>query len=189
MAPPPAAFRSGTARRAQRNWPVRSISMQRRHSAGSISSTAPVGPAIPALFTSTSSPPSDRPASSNRRSTCASSDTSARLVPTGNARPQASSALASTSQVARGRRRPTSASTIARPIPAAPAVTITRCPLASNSAMATSPFRQALLSRSASTAPSTTRPKMISRVAAGQRGAGEQCRSAVSSSTPPSIPR
>ena len=32
--------------------------MQRRHSAGSISSTAPVGPAIPALLMSASRPPS-----------------------------------------------------------------------------------------------------------------------------------
>ena len=38
IAPPPAALSSGTARRAHRNWPVRSTSRQRRQSAGSISS-------------------------------------------------------------------------------------------------------------------------------------------------------
>ena len=34
MTPPPAALSSGTARRAHRNWPVRSTSRQRRQSAG-----------------------------------------------------------------------------------------------------------------------------------------------------------
>ncbi len=49
--------------------------------------------------------------------------------------------------------------------------------------------RQAFRSRSASTAPSTTRPKMMSRTALGSVVPASSVDSAVSSSTPPSMPR
>ena len=51
--------RCGTARRVQLNWPVRSMARQRSQSSGLISSTRPVGPAMPALLTRQSRPPSD----------------------------------------------------------------------------------------------------------------------------------
>ena len=55
--PPPASVRSGTAARTQRKAPVRFTSSVRRQPSRSISSTGAAGPATPALFTSTSSPP------------------------------------------------------------------------------------------------------------------------------------
>src|SRR3989442_1561971 len=67
----------GTARGAQRKGPVRSISMQRRQSAGSISSTPPVGPAMPALLMSASRPPSSFAAVLKSLSTSFSEETSA----------------------------------------------------------------------------------------------------------------
>src|SRR6202035_6087101 len=79
--PPPAALSIGTAKCAQRNCPVRQTSMVRRQSSGLISSTPPVGPAIPALLISASSPPSEALTSSNKRATSASEDTSARVTP------------------------------------------------------------------------------------------------------------
>src|ERR1700754_4110094 len=66
----------GTASRAQLNCPVMQISRQRSQSSGFISSTFEVGPAIPALLTSTSRPPSAAVASENRVLTAARSDTS-----------------------------------------------------------------------------------------------------------------
>ena len=50
------------------------------------------------------------------------------------------------------------------------------------------PLIQAFFSRSASTAPSTTRPKMMSRIASGSVVPASNVESAVSSRTPPSIP-
>ena len=70
------ALRCATASRAQLNWPVRSMARQRSQSSGLISSILPVGPAMPALFTRQSSPPSTLSASSNSRATCARSETS-----------------------------------------------------------------------------------------------------------------
>src|SRR3954469_11424778 len=69
---------SGTASRAQLNWPVRQISRQRSQSSGFISSTLEVGPATPALLTSTSRPPSFSAASANSFFTAARSETSQR---------------------------------------------------------------------------------------------------------------
>src|SRR5215207_4114507 len=57
-------LRCGTASRVQLKCPVMSTARQRSHSAGSISSTRPVGPATPALLTRQSSPPSAASASS-----------------------------------------------------------------------------------------------------------------------------
>ena len=55
--PPPAARSAGTARRAQWNMASRSIFSVRVSASGVTSSTRAVGPAMPALFTSTSRPP------------------------------------------------------------------------------------------------------------------------------------
>src|SRR3954466_8406449 len=50
--------RCGIARCAQWNWPVMLTASVRSHACGSTSSHLAVGPAMPALLTSTSSPPS-----------------------------------------------------------------------------------------------------------------------------------
>ncbi len=71
---------SGTARRTQLNCPVRSIAMQRSHSSGSIASTLPVGPAMPALLTRQSSPPRRCSPSSKKRCDAGRDDTSHTLV-------------------------------------------------------------------------------------------------------------
>src|ERR1700686_4807621 len=68
--------RCGTARRVQLNCPVRQISRQRSQSSGFISSIFAVGPAMPALLTSTSRPPSFASAAANRFFTAARSETS-----------------------------------------------------------------------------------------------------------------
>src|ERR1700692_795528 len=68
--------RCGTARRVQLNCPVRQISRQRSQSSGFISSTLDVGPAMPALLTSTSRPPSFATASANSFWTADRSETS-----------------------------------------------------------------------------------------------------------------
>ena len=62
-------LRCGTARRTQLNWPVMSMARQRSQSSGLISSTLPVGPAMPALLTRQSRPPSAFSASSNSLAT------------------------------------------------------------------------------------------------------------------------
>src|SRR5215212_4260253 len=105
--------------------------MQRSQSSGLMSSTLAVGPAMPALLTSTSSPPRACPASWNNRSTCVTCDTSARVVPTdGSSFRKADSASSSTSQMCTLAPCSTKVRAIARPIPDAPAVTTTRSPLA-----------------------------------------------------------
>src|SRR3954463_12032065 len=56
------------ARRVTLNVPVRSTCMTLSQASGSISATGAVGPEIPALFTSTSSPPRESTASATMRS-------------------------------------------------------------------------------------------------------------------------
>src|SRR4051812_42207695 len=109
----------------------RSTAMQRSQSSGRMSSILAVGPAMPALFTSTSRPPRFFFTSSNRRSTCATSATSAlqRKISLGSE----ASALSSTSQTCTRAPFVRKVRAISRPIPAAPAVTRTRSPLADNS--------------------------------------------------------
>src|SRR4051794_19813378 len=90
----------GTASLVQLNWPVRHICRQRSQSSGFISSILEVGPAIPALLTRTSSPPSFASASANRFLTACRSETSHAvevIAPSLAAR--ADSAVLSTSQV------------------------------------------------------------------------------------------
>ena len=70
----------GTASRVQLNCPVRQTSRQRSQSSGFISSTLEVGPAMPALLTSTSRPPSFAIASANRFFTADRSETSHGVV-------------------------------------------------------------------------------------------------------------
>src|SRR6267143_1472415 len=106
--------------------PFRSTAMQRSQSSGRMSSTLAVGPAMPALFTSTSRPPRVRFTSSKSRSTSGSFATSATvygMLP-------CLRAFSSTSQT--WTRAPWSAKVWAmtRPMPAPPAVTSTRSPLA-----------------------------------------------------------
>src|SRR4030088_884290 len=91
---------SGTASRVQLNWPVRQISRQRSQSSGFISSTLEVGPATPALLTSTSRPPRFAIASANRFFTADQSETSHGVaVIVGSLAASAESAISSTSQV------------------------------------------------------------------------------------------
>ena len=72
---------SGIARCAHRNWPVRSTASVRSQSASATSSHAAVGPAMPALLTSVSRPPSAEVAAANSRSTAAGSATSHSIWP------------------------------------------------------------------------------------------------------------
>src|SRR6266850_140529 len=108
--------------------PFRSTAMQRSQSSGRMSSTLAVGPAMPALLTSTSRPPRWRCTSSNRCSTSRRSATSARLcvILPGSC----PSALASTSHTCTRAPSSRNVCAITRPIPAAPAVTSTRSPVA-----------------------------------------------------------
>src|ERR1700730_18571397 len=92
--------RGGTVTRVGFNWPVRQISRQRSQSSGFISSTLEVGPAMPALLTSTSRPPSLASASANRIFTAERSETSHDVcVIAGSLEASADSAISSTSQV------------------------------------------------------------------------------------------
>src|SRR4030081_1621610 len=89
----------GTASRVQLNCPVRQISRQRSQSSGFISSTLAVGPATPALLTSTSRPPSFATASANRFFTAERSETSHGVdVISGSLAVSADSAISSISQ-------------------------------------------------------------------------------------------
>src|SRR5688500_10233661 len=111
--------------------PFRSTSMQRSQSSGRMSSTLAVGPAMPALFTSTSSPPRFFFTSPNRRSTSARLATSALTRKISGGR--AARALSSTSHTWTRAPCVIKVRAISRPIPAAPAVTRTRSPLADKS--------------------------------------------------------
>src|SRR5262245_22231158 len=111
--------------------PFRSTAMQRSQSSGRISSTGAVGPAMPALLTSTSSPPRLRRTSSNSRSTSATLATSTRVR--NISRGSAASALSSTSHTCTRAPRSAKVCAITHPIPDPPAVTSTRNPLADRS--------------------------------------------------------
>jgi diguanylate cyclase (GGDEF)-like protein len=124
--PPPAFLMSGMAFLVQLNMPVRSMAMQRSQSSGEISSTLPVGPAMPALLTSTSRPPSAFCTSTNRRSTSERTETSAFVRPMSLS--SAASALSSTSQTKTRAPASRNVRAVARPIPAAPAVMSTLNP-------------------------------------------------------------
>ena len=101
----------------------------RRQSAAVISSTPPVGPAMPALLTRRSRPPSPSRTASNSAATSASLATSAWLAPwPGWARRKSSSAASATSQMWTRAPCAISWSAIARPMPEAPAVTSARRP-------------------------------------------------------------
>src|ERR1700709_2959230 len=90
----------GTASRVQLNCPVRQISRQRSQSSGFISSTREVGPATPALLTSTSRPPSFATASANSFWTALRSDASHDdHVIAGSLDESSDNAISSTSQV------------------------------------------------------------------------------------------
>src|SRR4029453_7648099 len=103
--------------------------MQRRQSAGVISSTPPVGPAMPALLMRASRPPHSLATVLNIASTSASTDTSAlqamRFV---KARFASAIALSEISQIATRAPSAESVLAMAKPIPAAPAVINTRWP-------------------------------------------------------------
>src|SRR5918996_556025 len=114
--------------------PLRSTAMQRSQSSGRMSSTFAVGPAMPALFTSTSSPCRNFLTSSNSRSTSPSLETSASVcVTVGSCLFASASAFSSMSQMCTLAPCSTKVRAITRPMPAAPAVTSTRSPLAENS--------------------------------------------------------
>src|ERR1700712_486896 len=89
----------GTASRVQLNCPVRQISTQRSQSSGLMSSIFAVGPATPALLTSTSSPPSFATDSANRIFTADRSETSHGVaVMVGSLAVNSDNAILSTSQ-------------------------------------------------------------------------------------------
>src|ERR671914_2800705 len=114
--------------------PLRSTAMQRSQSSGLMSSTLAVGPAMPALLTSTSSPRRYFSTSANRRSTSSSFATSASVcVTVGSCFFVLARAFSSTSQICTFAPWSTNVRAITRPMPPAPAVTRTRSPLAENS--------------------------------------------------------
>src|SRR5450755_3319433 len=101
----------------------------RSQASGSRSSQRPVGPAIPALLTSTSSPPSEPTASANSRATEGRSTTSHTLRPSvASVVLRPSRAASSTSQTCTRAPSSAKARAVARPIPLTPAVTSTRAP-------------------------------------------------------------
>src|SRR3954468_22134999 len=127
----------GTASRVQLNCPVRQISTQRSQSSGLMSSIFAVGPATPALLTSTSSPPSFAIASENRAFTAVRSETSQGVaVMAGSLAASSDKAVLSTSQVWTLAPSAANRRAIASPMPPAPAVTSTRKPLISRSMIA-----------------------------------------------------
>src|SRR5882724_11998538 len=129
MVPPPAAFSMGTAWCAHRNWPFSPTSMHRRQSAKLISSTPPVGPAVPALLMSASSPPSEAFTSANSAATSDSLATSARVaLCRGCVFVKSARNSSDTSQTCNRAPCRISMSAIARPMPDAPAETNTRRP-------------------------------------------------------------
>src|SRR5690625_2196846 len=92
---------------------------------------------MPALLISTSRPPSRSTAFSKKPSTAPASDTSQRCVPAcGRALAISARAFSSTSQSSTRAPLARKASTMARPIPAAPAVTTTRRPVRSTESIA-----------------------------------------------------
>src|SRR5688572_27361378 len=108
--------------------------MVRSQSSGRMSSTLAVGPAMPALFTSTSRPCKCFSTSLNRRSTSSSFATSATVcVTAGSCFFVLARAFSSMSQICTRAPCSTNVRVITRPMPAAPAVTRTRSPLAENS--------------------------------------------------------
>src|SRR5262245_52349893 len=105
------------------------MSMVRRQSSGEISSTPAVGPAMPALLISPSRPPSEAFASTKKRSTSDSLETSALVAPwPGWAFRKSARNSSETSHTWIRAPCPISMSAMARPIPEAPAETTTRKP-------------------------------------------------------------
>jgi len=101
---------------------ARSVCKVASSSAGTMSSTRAVGPEMPALFTSTSSPPRRDSAASMNASSSASCPASARTPGC----PQAASAASSTSDTNTAAPQAAKLSAMTRPIPPAPAVIATR---------------------------------------------------------------
>src|SRR4029077_4971221 len=126
----PLFSRCRTAARTQLNCPVMFTASVRSHSSGGISSTRPVGPAMPALLTRQSRPPSASAVASMKRVTASRSDTSQTDAFTlGSLLASSASAVRSTSQICTSAPSRRKARATSRPMPAAPAVTIARKPL------------------------------------------------------------
>jgi hypothetical protein len=133
MLPPPAALSAGTALRVPRNALVRLTVRQAVQSSSATSSTGAVGPAVPALLTMMSKPPSWSMAESRKPSSAVASPTS-QIDP---ARPGMlaladSNASASRSQITIRAPAAANSSAVLRPIPAPPAVMIARLPVRSS---------------------------------------------------------
>ena len=115
--------------RAQRKAPVRFTSRVRCQPSWSSSSTGPAWPAMPALSTSTSRPPSEARTSPKRRSTSRGEATSASVVAmSGRFATSCSSAAAATSQTCTFAPASANRAATTSPIPPAAAVTSTRLP-------------------------------------------------------------
>ena len=131
MAPLPCAFMSGATLRAQRKCESSDTARQWLHSAGSMSSTNAVGPFVPALFTSTSTPPSSMMAvSSHASSESPSARSTLRATAPGKASRNDASDASSTSHTCTCAPLAMNAAAILRPIPLAAAVMMTRCAMA-----------------------------------------------------------
>src|SRR6266702_5651002 len=127
MTPDSDFFRCGIASLVTLNVPVRLSASTASHASGSIFSTGAVGPAMPPLFTSTSIPPSISAAAATKRSTEDRSERSQTLeVIVGWAWVTACRVSSLMSQMCTLAPCAAKARAIDSPIPAAPAVTITR---------------------------------------------------------------
>jgi hypothetical protein len=130
MTPDPDRLRWGIDSLVTLNVPVRLILRTASQASGSVASTGAVGPEMPALFTSTSSPPSVSAAALTSRSTAGRSDTSHTVaVIDGSAWVRARSAFSAMSQICTLAPSAAKARAIANPIPLPPAVTRTRFPV------------------------------------------------------------
>ena len=142
--PPPASRISGTARRQHKNMDRTLTAIVSSQSATSSSSIGPVGPETPTLLHNTSTPPIATAASSKSCSTSVWSATSAPVNPTPSGSPSPPPGRSATCTVAPAAQK---ASTMARPIPAAPAVTTTRRPSQDHESMMSDPATAAEPSR------------------------------------------
>ena len=127
IAPPPAARSAGMARREQWNMLSTSIRSVASSSSGVTCSTSLVGPAMPALLTSTSRPFRCPIAASMKPSHSAATPASARMP----ACPQLASEASSTSETNTSAPQAAKLSAMTLPIPLAPAVMATRRPVRS----------------------------------------------------------
>ncbi len=125
----------GTTALQQWKTPLRSISTTRRHSAGSVSTTVALAPAMPALQIRISTPPISAIVRAVAELTRSQSETSVSTIASLPRPPSSSQArwpsARSMSQIVTWAPESRKRSTMARPMPCAPPVTMARLPVRS----------------------------------------------------------